>query len=132
MAINSVTRIVYALLGVIYIAIGVGSLLAPPGWLPRAWVGEFLANEMQSDFVAHLIQEFGTIVLVVGCTFLLLARRKEVSVGIHWALTLYFLVDAYIHWVSPDGTISTITRGTINSIPFAVMLVLGLLRLRTR
>jgi hypothetical protein len=129
---STITRVVYGLLGVIYLVIGIGALLAPAGGLPDKWAGDFLISEMRSDFVAHLLQEFGTVVLVVGCTFLLLARRKEVSIGIHWALTLYFLADAVIHWISPDGSMNSWSRGIINSIPFAIMLLLGVVHLRRR
>jgi hypothetical protein len=124
------TRVVYVLFGVLYILIGVGSFLLPLGWLPETVTGDMLAGESRSAFFDHLLQEFGIVVLALGLIFLWYARRKELSWGFHWLVTFYFALDALIHWVAPDGQISPWSRGTINTIPFAVMLLLGLLQLR--
>jgi hypothetical protein len=71
------------------------------------------------------------VVLALGLVFLWYAGRKEPSRGFHWAITLYFALDALIHWVGPDGLIGSWQRGITNSIPLAVMLLLGLQQLRT-
>ena len=126
---NTVTRIVYGILGVLYVLIGAGSMLMPTGWLPQSVVDDFLASEMQSPSVEHLLQEFGTVVLALGLVFLWCARRQEQSGGFHWAITFYFLLDALIHWVGPDGVIGSWQRGIVNSIPLTILLLLGLLQL---
>jgi hypothetical protein len=125
MALNKIARIVYGLLGVLYVAVGVGSMLLPTG------LGDdILAGEAPSPFVGHLLQEFGTVVLALGIVFLWYASRKEQSRIFHWAMTFYFALDALIHWVGPEGLIGSWPRGIANSIPLAVMLLLGLLQLR--
>ncbi len=52
---------------------------------------------MLRPFVAHLLQEFGTVVLALGFVFLWYATRSKQSRGFHWAMTLYFSLDALIH-----------------------------------
>ena len=130
MTLNRITRLVYGFLGILYVLIGTGSMLLPTGWLPRSLANAILIVEMQSPFVEHLLQEFGTLVLALGFVFLWYAKRKEQSRSFHWAMTLYFLLDALIHWVGPKGLIGSWSRGITNSIPLAVMLLLGLLHLR--
>jgi hypothetical protein len=130
MTLNKITRGIYGLLGVVYVLIGAGSLLLPTGWLPRSLGDDILAGEMPSPFVEHLLQEFGTVVLALGFVFLWYATRKELSRSFHWAMTFYFSLDALIHWVGPEGLIGSWRRGIANSIPLAVMLLLGLLQLR--
>ena len=130
MTLNTVTRIVYAILGVLYLLIGTGSMLMPTGWLPQSVVENFTSREMQRPSVEHLLQEFGTVVLALGLVFLWYARRQEQSRSFHWAITFYFLLDALIHWVGPDGVIGSWQRGIVNSIPLTILLLLGLLQLR--
>jgi hypothetical protein len=45
-------------------------------------------------------------------------------------MTLYCSLDALIHWVGPEGLIGSWPRGIVNSIPFVVMLLVGLPQLR--
>jgi hypothetical protein len=127
MTLNKITRIVYGLLGMLYVLLGVESMLLPTGWLPQGLADDILAGENPSSFVGHLLQEFGTVVLALGCVFLWYANRKEQSRSFHWAITVYFSLDALIHWVGPEGLIGSWPRGIVNSIPFAVMLLLGVL-----
>jgi hypothetical protein len=130
MMLTKVLRIVYGLFGVLYVLIGVGSIVLPLGWLPQSLGGDMLAREAPSLFLEHLLQEFGTVVLALGLVFLWYARRTELSSAFHWMVTLYFALDALIHWVGPEGLVGSWSRGIINSIPFALMLLLGLLQLR--
>jgi hypothetical protein len=128
MTLNSITRITYGVLGVLYILIGTGSMLLPAGWLPASIVDEFMAGETRSGFFAHQLQEFGTVVIAVGLVFLWHASRREPIRSLHWAMTFYLALDALIHWVGPDGLIGDWRRGVINSIPLTVMLLLGVAR----
>ena len=130
MTLNKITQVVYALIGILYVLVGMGSMLLPTGWLPQSVGDNILAGEVPSPFFGHLLQEFGTVVLALGFVFLWYARRKEQSRGFHWTMTFYFSLDALIHWVGPEGLIGSWSRGIVNSVPFAVMLVLGLLQLR--
>jgi hypothetical protein len=130
MTLEKITRVIYGLLGIVYLLLGVGCMLLPTGWLPQTLTDDILAGEVPSSFVEHLLQEFGTVVLALGFVFLWHANRKEQSRNFHWAMTFYFSLDALIHWIGPEGLIGSWPRGIVNSIPLAVMLLLGLLQLR--
>jgi len=130
MMLNRTTRVAYGLLGILYVCLGVGSMLLPIGWLPGGVADKLLAGETLNPFVEHLLQEFGTVVLALGLVFVWAASRKEYSGMFHWAMTFYFSLDALIHWVGPQGLIGSWPRGITNSIPFAVMLLVGVLQLR--
>jgi hypothetical protein len=125
MKLQLLDRVNYGVLGVLYLLVGSGSLLLPAGWLPPGLVDRFLAGERLSDFMQHQLQEFGTVVIAVGLVFLWHAGRMQPIRSLHWAMTFYLALDALIHWVGPQGPIGDWQRGIINSIPLAVMLLLG-------
>ena len=131
MSLRTLTKAVYALLGVLYLATGIGAIVLPAGWISPRWMGDdvaalYLAATPES-FLNHLTQEFGTLVIAVGLVFLWQARRDEPSRSLHWLLTLYLMLDSAIHWVGPQGLIGSWQRGLVNSIPPLLLLILGLL-----
>ena len=131
MTLRTITRTVYALLGVLYLLVGVGSIALPAGWISPRWVGDDLAGlyatATPDSFLNHLTQEFGTLAIGVGFVFLWQAGREEPSRSLHWLLTLYLVLDSSIHWVGPQGFIGSLQRGLINSIPPLLFLILGFL-----
>ena len=135
MSLRAVTTVVYALLGMIYILVGIGSIALPAGWISPRWVGDdaaaLYAAAAPDSYLNHLTQEFGTLAIAVGLVFLWQARREGPSRSLHWLLTVYLALDASIHWVGPQGLIGSVPRGLVNSIPPLVLLVLGLLLWRT-
>jgi len=66
MTLTRIVRLVYGLFGILYVLVGVGSMLLPTGWLPQHLEGDVLAREVPSKFVEHLPQESGTVVLSRG------------------------------------------------------------------
>jgi hypothetical protein len=137
MTLLNITRGIYGLFGILYVLIGAGSMLMPAGWLPAGWVPagveqEFMTPQMQTESISHLLQEFGTVVIGLGFVFIYFATRAAWSSGFHWAITLYFALDSLIHWIGPHGPIGSWSRGLTNAVPFAVMLLLGLLWTRRR
>jgi hypothetical protein len=131
MIIRTITRAVDALLGVLYLLVGAGSIALPAGWISTGWLGEDVGALYRAappeSYLNHLTQEFGTLVIAVGLVFLWQATRDEPARSLHWLLTLYLLLDASIHWVGPQGIIGSVQRGLINSIPALLLLILGLL-----
>src|SRR5262245_54810195 len=105
-------------------------MLLPIGWLPQPLAHSILVGESLGPFTAHLVQELGTVLIALGFVFRCQSRLEVQSPGFHWAMTAYFALDGLIHWVGPDGFIGSWQRGVTNTLPFAVMLLLGLLRLR--
>jgi hypothetical protein len=131
MTLRTLTRAVYALLGVLYLLVGVSSIALPAGWISPRWAGDdgapLYAAAAPESFLNHLTQEFGTVVIAVGLVFLWQARREEHSRSLHWLLALYLVLDASIHWVGPQGLIGSLQRGLVNSIPPLLLLMLGFL-----
>jgi len=130
MTLDKITRIVYDVLGGIFLLLGMGAILTPTGWLPEGLTAILMAGEIPSPF-GHILQEYGAVFLALGFVFLWYAKRNEQSRGFHWAMTLYFFLNAFIHWVGPEGLVGSWSSGIINSIPFLVMLLLGVLQQRT-
>ena len=131
MNLRTVTKAVYAVLGVLYVLAGAGAMVLPLGWVSAAWAGPDAvapyAAAAPESYLNHLTQEFGTLAIAVGFVFLWQARRAETSRSLHWLLTLYLMLDASIHWVGPQGVIGSLQRGVTNSVPPLLFLILGLL-----
>jgi len=131
---RTVTQVVYALLGALYVLAGAGGMVLPLGWVSPSWAGAdavpVYAAAAPDSYLNHLTQEFGTLAIAVGFVFLWQARRLEHSRSLHWLLTLYLVLDASIHWVGPQGLIGSLQRGLVNSTPPLVFLILGVLWLR--
>src|SRR5262249_52368511 len=107
MTLNQITRVVYGLLGIFYVLVGIGSMLLPTVWFPHDLARNFLAGETLNPFSAHLLQEFGTLMIALGMVFFWFARRDEYNRSFHWAMTFYLSLDAFIHWVGPEDPIGS-------------------------
>ena len=126
--VDLVTRGVYLLAGGFYLLLGIVVILVGTGLLP-AWVHDRIFEIGQNNpFTMHLIQETGTIWVLVGMLLVWFAVHYEQSIKFHWAMTFYLLLDAWVHWFSAYGKFENGPRAIINAIPFALFLVLGLLR----
>ena len=136
MNLRVVIRGVYALLGALYVAVGIGAMVLPLGWVSYGWAdpeaGALYEAAAPESYLNHLTQEFGTLAIAVGFVFLWQARRSEPSRNLHWLLTVYLMLDSLIHWVGPQGLIGSLQRGVTNSIPPLLFLILGLLWQRRR
>ncbi|MDX1439454.1 MAG: hypothetical protein R3284_06080 [Rubricoccaceae bacterium] len=130
MTLRRVIRIVFSILGFVYVLIGVAAIAGAAGWLPQAFVNGFLAGETITPLMGHVFQEFGALFVGLGGILLWYASRRELSPGFHWLVTFYFFLNASVHWVGPDGVTDSWQSGTFNSIPFAVLLMLGMLQRR--
>jgi predicted PurR-regulated permease PerM len=93
------------------------------------WVHDRIFEIGQNNpFTMHLIQETGTLWVLVGMLFIWFARHYDHSTTFHWAVTFYLSLDAFVHWFSAYGRFENGPRAVINAIPFFLFLVLGLLR----
>ena len=127
-----ITRSVYVLSGVFYLLTGIVVLLLGTGLLP-AWVHDRIFEFGQNNpLTMHLIQETATLWVLVGLLLIWFARHYDQSIKFHWAMTLYFSLDAFVHWFSAYGKFENEPRVIVNAIPFILFLVLGLLRRVTR
>jgi hypothetical protein len=121
-----VTRIIYVLAGTYYLLLGIVVLLLGTGLLP-VWVHDrIFAMGQNNPDTLHLIQEIGTLWVLVG--ILVFWFAWHLSDRFYWAMTFYLSLDAFVHWFSAYGKFENNLRALINAIPFFLFLVLGLLR----
>jgi len=126
--VDVITRSSYVLAAGFYLLLGVAVLLLGTGLLP-AWVHDRIFEMGRNDpFTMHLIQEWGTLCVLVGILFIWFARHYNRSTKFHWAVTFYLLLDAWVHWFNAYGHFENEPRAIINGIPFVLFLILGLLR----
>jgi hypothetical protein len=126
--VDIVTRGLYVLAAAFYLFLGTVVLLLGTGILP-VWVHDQIFEIGQHNpNTMHLIQETGTLWVLVGMFFVWFARHYEHSMKFHWAVTFYLSLDAFVHWFSAYGKFEHGRRAVINAIPFVVFLTLGLLR----
>lgn len=126
MNVKVLVKAVYVLSGVLFLAVGLGVLLADTGLLPG--VREAALRFAHGDpHTLHIMQEFGAILVFAGLITLWFARRYELSRPFHWAMTASWALVALAHWFDVRGTRS-LAGPLINTAPFALFLTLGLLR----
>ena len=125
-----VTRLVYAVMAAFYLTIGTLVLLLGTGVLPAGLQAKIFDLGQNIPDWMHLIQEIGTLWIFVGILFVWFTRHYARSVKFHWAVTVLFGLDAWVHCFSAYGRFEFGRRQVINAIPFAVFLILGLLRYR--
>jgi hypothetical protein len=127
-AVEVITRAIYALSGAILLTMGFVVIALGTGVLPD-WVHDRIFEMGRSDpFTMHLIQETGTLWVLVGLLFVWFARHYEHSIKLHWAVVFFLALDAWVHWFNAFGEFEHEPRAILNAIPFVVYLVLGLLR----
>jgi len=120
------TRVIYVLAGTYYLLVGFVVILLGTGLLP-AGIHDLIVEAGQNNpKTLHLIQEIGTLWVLVG--MLLFWFAWHLSNSFHWAMTFYLSLDAFVHWFNADGQFEHKPRALFNAIPFLVFLILGLLR----
>jgi hypothetical protein len=130
MYIRALARSVYALFGTVYLAAGVSVLLLGTGLLPPALRGLIVDLGHNEPNTLHIMQEFGSLLIFVGLITFWFAWHYDQSGTFHWAMTLFWALFALVHWVDIRGSFQVGVGQAINSIPFVLFLVIGLLRLR--
>jgi hypothetical protein len=93
-------------------------------------VREIVVRFSQDNLVTlHIVQEFGSVLVLVGLLTFWFIRHYDQSLYFHWAMTAYWAIIAIIHWFHVARPEVSVVGGLINSIPFALFLAVGLLRL---
>ena len=123
-----ITKIVYGLVGVLFVLVGGSVVLFNTGLLPTA-VHNLILQFAEGDVrLLHVIQEWGNAHLALGLLTFWFIRHYDQSQAFHWFMTAYFAVDALIHWFHVAGPPESIVGPIINTIPLIVFALLGLLR----
>ncbi len=128
MNVEAITKSLYGFSGVVLLLAGASVLLFETGLLPGA-VGRAVSNAVHNDAGAlHIVQEFGAFLVFVGLITLWFMRHYEQSRFFHWALTAAWALVALAHWFDVRGERHSSTSPLLNSVPFIIFLLLGLLR----
>ena len=126
------TKAVYWIAAVFFLSLGAAVLVVGTGILPGWLHDQIFAIGQNNPLMMHLIQETGTLWILVGMLFVWAARHYAQSAGFHWAVTFYWALDAWVHWFNAYGQFENEPRALYNAIPFVLFLTLGLLRTRVR
>jgi hypothetical protein len=119
----------YALVGAAFLAAGTATLLVNTPLLPGG-VRDIVVRFSQDNLeMLHIVQEFGSVLVLLGLLTFWFIRHYDESLYFHWAMTAYWLLMALIHWFHAASPEVSVVGGLINTIPFAVFLAVGLMRL---
>jgi hypothetical protein len=121
----------YVLLGAIFLLGGASVLLLGTGLLPSTVREVILAIGEDNPNTLHLMQEYATLLVLVALLAFWFVKHYDVSRAFHWAMTVFWGLIALVHWFDPRGQFHYGLGEAINSIPFVLFVVVGLLRERT-
>jgi hypothetical protein len=131
MRITILAKSFYGLFGAVYLLAGVSVLLLSTGLLPQA-MKEFIERLGQDNLhTEHIMQEFASLLVFVGLITLWFVRHYDQSWAYHWAMTVFWGLIALVHWFDVRGSFQIGVGQLINTIPFGLFLVVGLLRLQS-
>jgi hypothetical protein len=130
MTTRSLARSLYVLFGAAYLLAGIAVLLLGTGLLPEAVRGLIIDVARDNPNTLHIMQEFGSLLVFVGLITLWFVRHYDQSGPFHWAMTAFWGLFALVHWFDIRGTFQPGVGQAINTIPFALFVVIGVLRQR--
>jgi hypothetical protein len=121
-------RSLYGLFGALYLVAGMSVLLLRTGLLPAPVRDLIMDIGQDTPNTLHIMQEFGTALIFVGLITFWFLRHYEQSRPFHWAMTAFWALFALVHWFDVRGPFRSAVGPAINTIPFALFLLVGLLR----
>ena len=130
MGIGMISRLVYALFGAGFLAAGSVVLLLTTGLLPHVLEDTIRDFARGDPNTLHITQEFGSMLVFAGLITFWFVRHYEQSMPFHWAMTTFWGLFAAIHWFDPSGSFHAGSHQIINTVPFLLFVLLGLLRSR--
>ncbi len=123
-----IAKSLYGLFGAVCVAAGVIVLSIRTGLLPEAANDVIMSNARGDLNTLHVVQEFGSALVFVGLATLWFIPNYERSLPLHAAMTVFLLLFALIHWYDVRGPSPSLAGPLINTIPFALFLAVGALR----
>ena len=126
--VKPIAKFLYGLFAAVFLIVGATVLLLHTGLLPGA-VRSIVMSVAHDDLNAvHLIQEFGSLLVFAGLVSVWFIRHYEQSRFFHWAMTTFWALFAIVHWFDFRGPFQLAVGPSINTIPFVLFAVVGLLR----
>jgi len=118
----------YGLVAAVFLIGGATVLLLRTDLLPAA-VRNIVMNVAHDDMnTAHIIQEFASMLIFAGLISVWFIRHYEQSKFFHWAMTAFWALFSLVHWFYVGGPVKSVSGPMINTIPFVLFAVVGLLR----
>jgi hypothetical protein len=127
MTIRTIAKILYAIVGVSLLLIGVIVSLLRTGLLPEAVQNFSIRFTDGNPNALHITQEFGALMIFAGLISFWFIRHYEQSKAFHWAMTIFWAFIAFAHFGAGHKSPGPI----INSVPFVLFAVVGLIRWRS-
>ncbi|MEK6303397.1 MAG: hypothetical protein AABO41_22025 [Acidobacteriota bacterium] len=128
--IKPIAQTLYGFVGAAFLVVGASVLLLGSGFLPDA-IKTLITDITQGDRnTIHIVQEFGSLLVFAGLISFWFVRHYERSKFFHWSMTIFWALFALAHWFVAGGPFHASRGAAINTIPFALFLVVGLLRKR--
>jgi hypothetical protein len=124
-------KFTYGLLGAGFLAAGAGALLVNTGLLPEAVRSALVESARNDPEALHVMQEFGSLLVLVGLMTFCFLRHYDRSRPFHWAVTTFWALMALVHWFDVRGPKPSVVGPLVNTVPFAWFALLGLMRLAT-
>lgn len=121
----------YAVIGIVFLAIGASVLLVSSGLLPGALRDTVLDFSDGNLNTLHIMQELGSVLVFVGLITFWLIRHYEQSMPFHWSMTVFWGLFALAHWFNVVGPSPSIAGPLITTIPFMLFVTIGFLRMAT-
>ena len=128
MNIKPITKFVYGLVGMVFLIVGAAVMLLHTGLLPEAVKSTVMDFAHGDSLAVHLIQEMASILVFVGLITFWFIRHYQQSKIFHWAMTTFWALFAFAHWFDGREGPRSVRGPLINTIPFVVFLLIGLLR----
>jgi len=118
----------YGFVAAVFLIGGATVLLLRTDLLPAA-VRNIVMNVAHDDMnTAHIIQEFASMLIFAGLISVWFIRHYEQSKFFHWAMTAFWALFSLVHWFYVGGPVKSVSGPMINTIPFVLFAVVGLLR----
>jgi hypothetical protein len=128
MNIKAAAKFVYAIVGMTFLIGGGAVMLLHTGLLPESVKNLVISFAHGDPLAVHLIQELASILVFVGLITLWFIRHYEQSTVFHWAMTTFWALFALAHWFDGREGPRSMRGPIINTIPFVVFFLIGLLR----
>jgi hypothetical protein len=126
--IEAIAKSVYSFFGALFLIVGATVMLLHTGLLPESVRNIVMGFAHDDELAIHLIQELSSILVFAGLISFWFIRHYEHSKSYHWAMTTFWALFSFAHWFDGREGPRSITGPLINTIPFIVFLLIGLLR----
>jgi len=118
----------YGVSGAVFLLAGASVLLLGTGLLPNAVKTLIMDIAHEDRGTIHILQEFASLTVFAGLMSIWFVRHYERSRFFHWSMTIFWGLFALAHWFVAGGPFQAGKGPAVDTIPFALFLIVGLLR----